>query len=79
MRQDVTFSSEGADLRGWLYVPDSKLRMGSTLWGPTSRQNKARSAPNRRLALPIRRDPARPAIYQTVSPSLTLGVRKGVH
>ena len=23
MRQDVTFSSEGADLRGWLYVPDS--------------------------------------------------------
>jgi uncharacterized protein len=24
MRQDVTFSSEGADLRGWVYVPDSK-------------------------------------------------------
>ncbi len=23
MRQDVTFSSEGADLRGWVYVPDS--------------------------------------------------------
>ncbi len=23
MRQDVTFRSEGADLRGWLYVPDS--------------------------------------------------------
>ncbi len=23
MRRDVTFSSEGADLRGWLYVPDS--------------------------------------------------------
>lgn len=24
MRRDVTFSSEGADLRGWFYVPDSK-------------------------------------------------------
>jgi uncharacterized protein len=24
MRQDVTFSSEGADLRGWVYVPNSK-------------------------------------------------------
>ena len=23
MRQDVTFNSEGADLSGWLYVPDS--------------------------------------------------------
>ena len=23
MRKDVTFSSEGADLRGWVYVPDS--------------------------------------------------------
>ena len=23
MRQDVTFSSEGADLSGWLYMPDS--------------------------------------------------------
>jgi uncharacterized protein len=23
MRQDVTFNSEGADLRGWVYVPDS--------------------------------------------------------
>ncbi len=24
MRQDVAFSSEGADLRGWVYVPDSE-------------------------------------------------------
>ncbi len=24
MRRDVTFSSEGADLSGWLYVPDSR-------------------------------------------------------
>lgn len=24
MRQDVTFSSGGAELNGWLYVPDSK-------------------------------------------------------
>jgi hypothetical protein len=44
-----------------------KIRKGSTLWGPKSRQNEARSAPITALCYQNHAIQTPPAIFQTVS------------